>query len=320
MSESISVMNGDYVALVSVQKMCFMNVFNNITSNNNTFKILSTWKKNTGSGYDHEIRTITIPPSNYSIEQLFDYINPLSGSLSTYYYGLGTAGDSTKPPFEIAASDITKMQYTPPDVTLLTYNAAHDYTGFYILIDKTDTVSINYLERIGVIEYDANGNIPGLLTISDPASSTQQYGLGFPVAWNGSAYVYTNTSTTVCSDCINITGPLSINVMWDGIAANTRNSYNNLSSSNCIAVVPVDSAVGFETIYTPNNPYKAIVPALSLSTFQLSILDSSDGTELDFQGVDWLICLHIEFKEIDNAPQDGNFMFAQHARQKRKLA
>lgn len=316
MRELISVRDGDHVASLSLFVMSFFNVFNNITLKNNKIKILSTWTNEGVAG--HDINPITIPVNNYATEQLFNYINPLSGSgpagsgipTTTYYYGLGNAGDSTLPAFKIATTDVTKLQYTPPSIAALnaTYNTSHVYTGFYLLIDA-DTLKL--MENTGVVEYDANGNIGGLLNILDPASSTQLYGLGFPVTCTAGVYSYTNASSKVAPDCIALMGPISLNIGIDTVSANTRNSYSGLSLGDTIAVVPIVGGVGYKTVYEPMNPFKCLIPGFSTNNFRLTVRDSATGEKVDFQGVDWVITLLIDYLEVDNDPQgqgkQGNF-------------
>lgn len=302
MPESVRVPDSDYAAVISIHNMVFSNVFSNIRSTNNTLKILSTWLDGSNVTQSNLI-TITIPIGNYGVDQLFAYINTYCSTLSTYYYGLGTNGDTTLPGFALSTSDITKCQIAPPSLTVLnnTYNSGHVYSGFYLILDN-DTRGL--LEDLGLLTY-AQG-----LDNTSAIPNTTYFGIGFSCYRAASTYVLSATFLK-SGDALSLGGIKALSIQWSAVTGGVRSSYANLAKDATIGIVPIDQDTGNQVNYDPANPYKFAVPGLNVSAFTFIIRDSATGELVNFNGADWILTVLIEIREINNEVQgqakDGNY-------------
>ena len=307
MTEFIRVPDSNFAAAISVYSMSFFHSFNNITSKNNKFKILSTYKDAGGVLQGHIISKI-IPPAFYALEQFLTFFNANCNltDASTYKYGFGTYGSVSNYGMIQNLADLNKLEYAAPSLIGTAVASAHVYSGFYFIID-TDTTQL--LEDLGVVSYDNGGTLfnSKYVQYSYGGVNTVTQVIGFEISNNGATYTaYNPSSTIVCRDAMNLSGPTSLNIGFDGYSMNTRNSYNGFTVSDTLAVVPIVGGSGYKTVYEPlTTCYRAFLSNLCLNTFKLTIRDSSTGEKVDFQGIDWIITLAIEQWEVDNLPQGG---------------
>ncbi len=321
--DSIKVTDPNFTAVVSVYSMTYSNVFENIVENvNNYLEILSVYTFN-GVHTVHPIE-IVVPPGNYSMTNLLQYLNSKCGLLdSGFYYGFGDAGNPSYPGF-VRSVDPAIIEFNPPTSgatgVLGTYDSAHVYQAFYIpLTPRTQGL----LDTLGITGYVAS--------IMDPdAAAGKTMGYGFNVTGtSGTTYYYpgnqwgnlataTNSAkadsypTYTSPNCINLGGPIAITVGLESMSVSTRDMYNGLSIGDTVALIMCPAAYGSKICYQPPNPFKCTVPNLNLTQFRFSIRDAATGLPMDFRGANWMISMVFETFEIDNTYKTEAALEGQH--------
>lgn len=324
MQDKIEVPGTNFTAIASLYSMIFYNTFANITSSNCTLKILSTWLDN-GVAKSDTI-TVKVPVGHYDIISFLNTLNQegvCNKATGGFYYGFGNVGGTPQPPaaqtspypgailpFGVSTSDPAKIIFNLPSAgisgailsALGTYNVAHVYTGFYLIVD-TETIPL--LKTMGMLVYNQSNVITNTSTIDSLAV------IGFPVFTGGATTQYSFTypwvapttiliKTGVATNCLDLGGPNALTVSWESMNTNTRLSSEGLSIGDCVAVVPVTGAYGYKVVYQPTIPFKCVLPNFNINTFQIKIKDAGTGTLVDFQNVPWIITFNIEFSEIEN--------------------
>lgn len=177
MTDMIKVFDQNFTAVVSLHNMVFYNIFDNITSNNNTLKILSTYKTSpTATSVVNNVITVQIPSGHWTAEQLLVYlntpglcntINTTTGTGAPYWvYGMGFTGNTGTTQAAQDAwtwdSSRSKFLYSPPGAAAsgimtdaLCYDPTHIYVGFYLIYDSTTEPC---LDTLGLLQY--SNNIP----------------------------------------------------------------------------------------------------------------------------------------------------------------
>ena len=312
MRDSIGVIDQNFTAVISVYSMIFYNSFANILKDANILKVLSTFTVN--GVVTNYIQTVTVPPGHYDINSLLAYLNTAgvcNGAApgdATYKYGLGVSGNASYPPFAISPADPSKLVVQAPTAgttgILGVPAAAHIYTGFYLVVDATTTPLMTQLGLLETNQLSANTNIQ-IITSAGTTFSV----LGFIPINTTTYYNYNNyavpttiiTASFAATNNINLGGPPALAIQWENMYANTRNSFDQLSVGDTVAIVPIMGAYGYKNLFQPPIAFKSIIPNFSINQFNLKIRDAATGNPVDFQGNDWLITLCIEFYEIDNS-------------------
>lgn len=298
--------------------MIFYNTLANVSTSNNTLKILSTWTENgTDKNY---IITVNVPVGHYDINGLVQYLNgdgvcnrdPTTANqpYTNYYVGMGVYGNTTYPPFQVSNTDSAKIEFQFPTAgtggALNVNYAAHVYTGFFLIVDDETKPFLNLL---GLLDYDEFGTVVNTFEVNSLGATYTV--LGNRVFTGGAATYYTYTLPWTSSapfeqslnkgiNSISLGSPTSLGISWEQIFANTRTSYSSLSLGDTIAIVPITSAYGYKSVYQPPNPFKCIIPNFNINRFRLKVVDADTGLNVNFQNVDWCVTLNIEFYEIDN--------------------
>lgn len=320
MRDSISVADANFTAVISLYSMIFYNTFANVTTSNNTLKILSTWL-DVNNNQQNFLITVNVPPGHYDINGLVNYLNTdgvcnrnpaeAGTTYQNYYVGMGVYGDSVNfPPFEVSSTDAAKVLFQFPTAglggALSTNLGVHVYKGFYLIVDDDTTPFLNLL---GILNYNQFGALNNVRNIT--SAGTTYTVIGNDVTTGGASTPYSYISpwslpTTVESpqttppNAINLGGPTALSVSWEQIFANTRMSSHGLNLGDTVGVVPVVAAYGYKTVYQPPNPFKCIIPNFNINRFRIKVCDADTGLPVDFQNTDWSITLNIEFFEIDN--------------------
>ncbi len=303
MQETITAADDNFTAVVSIHSMFFQNTFSNIfTGENDAMQILSTWVE---AGVSKQsIINIAVPQGQYNIETITSYLTSVCNeTVGGYFYGMGG--------FTVTA-DTTKVQVDAPTAgttgILGTYNAAHVYTGFYLIANEK---TIPLLSVLGLVELNQENKPTNIVRISDITGTVAYSCIGFTAYNNGSTSHYTYstpytaptgivTAKIVSSNVTELQGPCALSVSWEVATSNARDSFNKLSTGNTIGVVPVNAPYGYRSIYEPSNPFKCIIPNFNVNQFKITIRNSETGDLVDFQGSDWVLNLSIEFFEMDN--------------------
>jgi len=309
--EPITVPDSNVACLLSIQHFTFYNSFANISAGNNKLKVLSTFYES--GTFVGDITEVSIPVGHYDINGLLAYLNTdgvCNRIESTYYYGLGVNGDTAYPPFAISDSDALKLVIQPPTAgttgVLSSMAAAHEYSGFYLIVDS-DTEGA--METLGF--YNKNDN-NFLTNVKNVKVGTITYKCaGFDVYNGGVATDYSFTSPwaapstllTTSRTSINnlfLAGPMSLALNIENIYANTRNSFENLSRGNTVAIAPVVVAYGYKQVYQPPVLNQIKVTGLEINTLRITILDTGTGKPVNFQGSQWEMNIRFEFVAIEN--------------------
>ena len=317
MQETITAGDDNFTAVVSIHSMIFNNTFANIFAGENDYlEVLTTWTNN--NIIEQNIIQITVPPGHYDVDSLTGYLSSKSSVIGadTYYYGLGGTLSTTtaNPGFKVNPTQSTQAVISPPTAgasgALSTYVATHVYTGFYLIINEKTRPLLNIL---GLLEFNQENFITNSVPVvgATVAGVVSQYScIGFAVFNTGvlSTSVYSYAQNTAVStteqkgiNVVELQGPAALSVSWEVATSNARDSYNQLSTGNTIAVVPVDGMYGYRCIYEPNNPFKCIIPNFNVNQFKIIVRNCETGGLVDFQGSDWILNLCIEFYEVDNS-------------------
>ena len=314
MRDSIGVIDQNFTAVISLYSMAFYSSFANIVEGANVLKVLSTFTVTNGS-QENYTQLVTIPPGQYSIDALIAYLNT-AGTCNgkkpgdtTYVYGLGVSGNATYPPFAVSTADPSKLVVQAPTAgtgVLGTVTAAHTYTGFFLIVDAT---TIPLMNQLGLIENNQSNRVTNTQQITSAGASYSVIGFT-PIQIAGSPNRYTYNSSTypttivqgklTAGNNIDLGGPLALAVSWENMYANTRNSCDQLSIGDTIAIVPVLGAYGYKNVFQPPIAFKSVIPNFNINQFNLKVRDAATGLPVDFQGSDWLVTLCIEFYEIEN--------------------
>lgn len=300
---------GSYMGIFSLSKFTFTNTFSNIVAGKNTLKFYSIWYDASASANKLYIRNVVIPAGYYSDLALYNYINAAASELSTFYFGMGTSGDTTLPGFQIATSNPAKLLYTAPSVTVLntSITANHQYKGFYLkydddtkglmsqlgLVTYSSGAPTNLIERAMPATYSQDGVYTGT-TYTSTATKFLSVGIELNVAFTSpSTYTasYISTNGVTCPDYISL-GPSNINVCWGAISSGSRDAFNQFNPSNVICAVPVIQPFGYRTCYEPEHPFELYASNFSTTEIHLVILDVF-GVEVDFHGIDWEACIEL---------------------------
>ena len=318
MRDSISVIDSNFTAVVSLYSMIFYNTFANITANNNTLKILSTWTNN--GVQENYIITVKIPTGHYDINGLVAYLNtdgvcnrnPVAAGepYNNFYVGMGVYANTSYPPFQVSSTDSAKIVFQFPTAgnggALQLNSANHVYTGFFLIVDDSTTPFLNLM---GLLNYNEFGKTTNTRQVNSNGVTYTTIGSNVYTGGTGTLYSYTTpwvaptgieTSQTKGINTISLGSPSALSVSWEQIFANTRMSSNGLNLGDTIAVVPISTAYGYKTTYQPPAPFKSVIPNFNINRFRIKVCDADTGEPVDFQNSDWLITLNIEFFEIDN--------------------
>lgn len=286
--------------------MSFYNSFKNITSKNNTFKVLAVYNVNgvpTGTS-----KTLKITEGNYKPDKLAEAMNTLMQNLNT-----GVNLGSYKTGLQIKADAVSTGRFTlnAPEGVLSNppvpaYNLAHQYVGFYLLVD-TETIPL--LTMLGFTETVMSNIINDPIVFVDGTGTNVYRGIGVTVVTDFANELYryseANTNGFVGSDVYNLSSVKALNIGVDGISSQIR-AGKNLNSNNLLDIVTVDTEFLFLTHYEGNpNPYKVIQSNNSMNSITLIITDAETGERVDFDGADWILTMRIESKEIDNTPKSA---------------
>lgn len=313
MQESIGVIDQNFTAVISLASMVFSNAFKNITEANNKLKIVSTY---TVAGVvTLDTINVVIPIGNYSNVTMRDTLNATvsatvhtcSKFLTPYYYGLAF----NTSPFITDPSDPAALRIIFPTAgdggDLGVVATAHLYTGFFLQIDA-ETEGL--MSTLGLLDKNQSGEVTNAVAFQN-AAGTQFKGIGAKVYNTGVSQPYTYLASNAVPTAIetyyydsgenaDFGGPTALCIQWESVYAGTRNSFDQLSSGDTIAVVPIDGAYGIRNVYEPANPFKCVVPNFNVNQFHILVKNADTGEKVDFEGNHWLITIMIEFYEIDN--------------------
>jgi len=318
MQDKIEVPGVNFTAVASLYSMIFYNTFANITTANCTLKLLSTYTVNGVATTD--VIPAQISPGHYDISSFLAALNTeglCNKFTGGYYYGLGNISGTSGGlpigavlPFGVSTSDPTKISFNLPSggtsttaaPALGTYNTAHVYTGFYMIVDA-DTIPL--MDTMGLLAYNQSKVITNTRDVAGYKV------IGFEVYTGGSGTQYTFTSpwatpTTILIktgtgvNSMDLGGPTALTVSWESMNTNTRLSSEGLSMGDCVAVIPVTGAYGYKVVYQPTIPFKCVLPNFNINSFQLKIKNAGTGDFVDFQNTPWIVTFNIEFYEVEN--------------------
>lgn len=303
LDESIEAPEQHFVAKLSLNSMMFFNSFNTINSTNNTLKVLSVWADTTVTPnvYYDGLNTIKLPPGHYDATSFATAIQPLLITAPSN----GPGGFSYGFPTIVANTNTSNFTITGYSLATLQGNgtAAHSYRGFYLIYD-TDTKPL--MNIMGFGEETESGYLKDISPINEAATEGLE-GVGFAYTGAGAAPVIARSNnpivtTTVDPPTINPNNlfdfvPVqALEVSINGIRADIKTGAN-LSRGTTIAVVPVTGNFGTACNFFPPNPFKNALTGLQLSAITINVRNASTGALVDFQGVDWIINLEVEWFE-----------------------
>lgn len=301
MVEAMQVPSPHYAAQISVHSMSFFNTFRNIEAPNNKLIILNTWTNNDTP--EERLTTIEVPSGIYTVATLLDSLNTQMTELDTYLYGFGNVvlngGAIPLTPPLTQSADGSKTVINAPSIAAMDFtgDATHQYTGAYLVINSQTE---DFMKTLGFINYDFNGAYP-LQRKLVTGVTTNLEGIGFQLGYSGVYSFFNPAQSSILSpDVIDISGTNSLSINLQATSSNARNSYNNLTNSDTIGLVPVVGSTGFKTIYHPPIPFQATVTNFQTNEFHIIIIDAATGRKVDFQGADWTITLIVQYTEIDN--------------------
>lgn len=305
-AQTITPPDNTYAASVSLKQMVFQNTFYNITTRNNKLQIASTY--NDGGVTQTDTIPVEIPPNTYSMTDLVAYLNSdgvTQKFVGGYHYGLGNADPGTviEPFYEL---DFARQQigFRAPTATaggtvgsLGVMVAAHEYLGFYLVLNDT---TFQCMKTLGFVNVDHNQYVDNVFTPRE-LSGTRVIGFKYDNTGVGTAYTLTaGTSKTVhvAINSFNLSGPTALVVRLDSVG--TGRVGVDLMRSNVISMVPVSASFGHRSVYEPANPYGAVQSRLELGEFNIRITDAATDEDVDFNGVPWSMSFLIEFFHIES--------------------
>jgi hypothetical protein len=333
----IRVVDPNFTAVVSLYSMIFYNTFANITKSNKTLKVITTYNVN-GVPFTPIIKTVVLPEGHYDLTTLLDYLNTAgvcnsvglyNNGASVFYAGLG--GQTTQTTAAVAANPTPILNTTATfgdsflvnsqDNSKLQLNSANagggpwgvwdplfEYTAVGLVYDD-DTRGC--MSTLGFTDFTYGNskptniasivgtNLEGIVIPVYHGSGASKYRYVSPVA---AGYTTTVVEQGVSSvvNAINLGGPPCISVSWEQLPQAARNSYDQLSATDTFAIVPLAGAYGTKNVYQPALPFKVLVPNFSANEFHIRIKNSATGQLVDFQNIDWMLNIGIEFFEIEN--------------------
>jgi hypothetical protein len=330
MRNALRAMDSTFTAVVKLKMFTFSNMFYNIEEGNNVMKIVSSW--NTPTGFQEQMITIVVPPGNYTTEpidpsaendedvinsNLVAYLNQhCNGSVDGFYVGMGVEGDATQKGF-LVQEGTNQLVFEPPNIASLgAPDEDHLYLGFYLVYDA-ETAAL--MEQLGLIQRE-NG------TVTTPGygfcPGTNKQGLGFNaiVAAGGGSYTYQVVDGVYATPLnAEMTGvareganPMNLGtcpallLSWEQISSKGLNSCDQMTTGDTFATVPVMSAYGNRTTFADPVPYECYVTNFNVTQFHIQIRRADTGQLVDFKGVNWVMVLVIEFKEVENQPMSTN--------------
>ena len=315
MQESIGVVDQNFTAAISVSSMVFLNSFFNIIEGGNTLKIVTVYR-DAADALQTDWIIVEVPIGNYSGVTLRDYLNT-DNTCNTVTAGVWEWGLSkTTNPFTVSPSDpaafITNLPSAGTTGELGLMTAALQYTGVYLVVDA-ETRPL--MKLLGFLQINSQGvaTNPIDVTVRNEEDTADMHikaigqpiyngGVGFPFNYDGNPYTVVALQPFSFSSPNNadFSSPNALNISWESIYTGTRNSFDNLSSGNTLAVVPIPNSYGDKCVYEPANPFKCIVPNFNVNQFHLIVKNADTGEKVNFRGNHWLITIIIEFYEIDN--------------------
>ena len=307
MTDIIKAPEQHYAAMVSLQSMNFFNTFHNITTANNKLQVVLTYEVG-GDTYTSLQDRIAITPGNYDAVELAAAIeaDPLFCAKLPAMANGGAGGNLANMTMTISRNTAKASIVSN---TLIQANAVTDINirsiGF--LADATTQPLMTILGF-----YDESG--PGIYSDIQPIFGTNFSGVVFQYAGVAGALAYVvppgNSMITLAGanllmeppNLSNVVTTPAIQVDLNGIRSDVK-AGSNLSRGATIAIVPVTSGFGGAVNFYPPNPHKSMVTDMYLSEFHISIRDASSGQFVDFNGIDWIISINIEWAETETSEQ-----------------
>lgn len=264
----------------------------------------------------------TVAPELHGIQ------SPSTSTLATgFAYGMGTFANTSATVVDPSVAffkDDASLHYQPPttySINLPGYNATHAYSGFYLIVDS-DTQP--FLDTVGLLQ--TNGGVrTNVLSVQGTTAATNYQVISntsyaaareFDVVLN-SSNVYSYKGNSLPNPPINyndpnqpfsstyntcdLGSPSGMLISWENVSGTARNSCDQLTQGDTIAFVPILAGYKYKQSYEAKNPFRCVIPNMNVNTFHILIRNADTGEQMDFQNVDWLMCLEIEFSEIDTS-------------------
>jgi len=303
---AISTPDNNYAASVGISTMSFFNSFNNIAAPTNILKYFTTW---TEGGTPKALETTVRVGADYytetDLKTVLNTIGLLNHIENTFYYGMGYTGPSPTAPINLNSSNRRFILQSATPANLGVVDVNHTYVGFYLIVDD-DTLPM--MKRLGFANTGSNGELLNAKVITEASpiivgeDSVNLYGVGFKYEVDaGGSYIRDSgyNYEILSPNFLNMTSALSLEVRLESVHSQVRTG-QGLRRGDTLGIVPVTNNFGSRCYFEAANPMNSIMTNLNLSRFRITIRDAATGKLVDFNGVDWVINLKIEFIEISN--------------------
>lgn len=297
MSDIIKAPEQHYAAMVSLQSMNFFNSFHNITTQNNVLQLIMT-HDDEGVLITNLSAKIIITPGIYDTDSLKEAIN----ADAIFSIPVGTGPTST------LSLDINRntAKCTITGYTIASLNTLPTAIRSVGLLATPETrplmTMLGFFDEIGADAFSDIQPIPG----------TEYKGVCFEYTGDAGAITLKGAASSILTpsnppiitgpNLSNVTTTPALQIELNGIRSDVK-AGTNLSRGATISIVPVTAGYGSAVNFYPPNPHKSMVTNMYLSEFHITIKDASTGQYVDFNGVDWIMAISIDWVETETMEQ-----------------